>query len=100
MEPPMATCTYTNNTMIGINHMLPHVMWLIVTWANLVTISIGVDNRYNMTKLSQWNYACNISMTKMSQGKYTCSSHDKYTYRLKIGNMTKSSQWSYILKSY
>jgi hypothetical protein len=62
--------------MIGVSHMLPHVMWPIVTWVKLIMVSTHVDNRYNMTKINQWNYVCNINMTKMGQGKYTCSKGD------------------------
>jgi hypothetical protein len=71
--------------MIDISHMLPHVMWLIVTWAKSIMVNTCVDNKYNMTKISQWNYACNISMIKMSRGRYTCSKDD--------GNMTNSNMW-------
>jgi len=71
--------------MIDISHMLPHVMWLIVSWAKSVMVSTRVDNIYNMIKISQWTYVCNISMIKMSKGKYTCSKDD--------GNMTNSNMW-------
>jgi len=70
------TCIHTNNTMIDVSHMLPHAMWLIVTWVKLIMVSTCVDNKYNMIKISQWNYECNINMTKMSKGKYTCSKGD------------------------
>jgi hypothetical protein len=62
--------------MIDVSHMLPHVMWLIVTWVKYIMVSTCVDNKYNMIKISQWNYECNINMTKMSKGKYTCSTGD------------------------
>ncbi len=39
-------------------------------------VSTHVNNRCNMIKISQWNYACNISMIKMSKGRYTCSKGD------------------------
>jgi hypothetical protein len=39
-------------------------------------VSARVDNKSNITKINQWNYACNINMTQMSQGKYTCSKGD------------------------
>ncbi len=39
-------------------------------------VSARVDNRYNMTKISQWNYVCNISMIKMNPRRYTCSKGD------------------------
>jgi len=39
-------------------------------------VSTHVGNIYNMIKINQWTYACNISMTKMNKGKYTCSKDD------------------------
>ncbi len=50
-------------------------------------VSTHVGNIYNMTKISQWTYACNISMIKMSKEKYTCNKDD--------GNITNICHMKY-----